>query len=90
MTDVERNASLKNEGNLEESFEIVTFAGKPANRLERQEKEVRKKRGMKKSISGRKIPYDDSSWDTSLFCIRRIRHWYCHNLHMNEEAIQNL
>ena len=60
MTDIERNASLKNEGNPEESFEIVTFAGKPANRLERQEKEVRKKRGMKKSISGRKMPYDDS------------------------------
>ena len=90
VTDIERNASFKNEGNLEGSFDIVIFAGKPANRLERQEKEVRKKRGMKKSISGRKMPYDDSSWDTSLFCIRSIRYWYCHHLHMNEEAIQNL
>ena len=82
--------SLINEGNLKESFQIVTFAGNLGNRLERQKKEVRKKRGMKQSIPGRIIPYDDSSWDTSLFCIRSIRHWYCHQLHMNEEAIQNL
>ena len=82
--------SLINEGNIEESFQIVTFAGNLGKRLERQKKEVRKKRGMKQSISGRIIPYDDSSWDTSLFCITRIRHWYCHHLHMNEEAIQNL
>ena len=82
--------SLIKEGNLKESFQIVTFARNLGNRLQRQKKEVRKKRGMKQSISGRIIPYDDSSWDTSLFCITRIRHWYCHHLDMNEEAIQNL
>ena len=52
-------------------------------------KKGRQKRGIKKSGCGRKIPYENSSWDTSLFCIRRIRRWYCHDLHMNEEAIQN-
>ena len=50
--------SLINEGNLEESFQIVTFVGNLGNRLERQKKEVRKKSGMKQSISGRIIHYD--------------------------------
>ena len=87
-TTKERNRSLKNKENVQQSFDIVIFARNHENRLEKQ-KEVSIKRGIKKSICGRKIPYDHSSWDASLFCIRRIRRWYCHHLHMNEEAIQN-
>ena len=52
-------------------------------------KEITKKRGIKKSICGRRITYDDSIWDTSVFCTRDTRSWYCHHLQMKEEAIQN-
>ena len=48
-----------------------------------RKKEVSNNREIKKSICGRKMPYD-------LFCNRRIRSWDCHHLHMNEEAIQSL
>ena len=45
-------------------------------------KEVTKKRGIKESMCGRRITYDDSSWETSLFWTRGTRRWYCHHLQM--------
>ena len=66
------------------------FCRKSSKQIGKPEKKaVRQKWGIEKSGCCWKILGDDSSWNSSLFCIRRIRSWYCHHLHMNEEAIQN-
>ena len=48
-----------------------------------------KNKGIKKSICGRRVSYGDSSWETSLFCTRGSRSWYCLYLQMKEGS-QNL
>lgn len=53
-------------------------------------KKVTKNKGIKNSICGRRIGYGDSSWETSLFCTRGSRSWYCLHLQMKEEGSQNL
>ena len=68
----------------------VAMWNKVCKKTYAQKKETTKKRGIKKPIWRRRVTYDDSSWDTSLFCTRNNRSWYCHHLQMKEEAIQNL
>ena len=43
------------------------------NKKKKRKNEIKEKRGLKKSICSRRIVYDDSSWDTSLFSTRGTR-----------------
>ena len=50
-TAVERNASLKNERNLQQSFENIILAGNKANRIEKcRAKKITKKRRIRKFV----------------------------------------
>ena len=78
---VQKDASHKNERNLQENYEDIIFVENQANTMEKhRKKKVTNTRRMKKSICAKKIAYDDSSWDSSLFCTRGTRSLYCHHL----------
>ena len=48
---MERNASLKNERNLQQSFENIILAGNKANRIEKcRAKKITKKRRIRKFV----------------------------------------
>ena len=66
---VQRNSSPKNERNLEDNFENIILAGNEVKRMKQhQKKKITKKRRIRKSVRVRRITYDDSGSDISLFC----------------------
>ena len=66
---VERNSSPKKERNFEDNFENIILAGNEVKRMKQhRKKKITKKRRIRKSICVRRITYDDSGLDISLFC----------------------
>ena len=66
---VQRNSSPKNERNLEDNSENIILAGNEVKRMKQhQKKKITKKRRIRKSVRVRRITYDDSGSDISLFC----------------------
>ena len=66
---VQRNSSPKNERNLEDNSENIILAGNEVKRIKQhQKKKITKKRRIRKSVRVRRITYDDSGSDISLFC----------------------
>ena len=61
---VQKDASHKNERNLQENYEDIIFVENQANTMEKhRKKKVTNTRRIKKSICAKKIAYDDSSWE---------------------------
>ena len=52
---------------------IYKNASAQEQKKKKRKNEIKEKRGLKKSICSRRIVYDDSSWDTSLFSTRGTR-----------------